>query len=229
MKLLPNVYMVDSPTGANCYLICGEGETTMIDVGMGRNAPKVSALLREADVPVGGLRNIVITHAHHDHFQAAPFVKKAEGGRLMVHELDADHVAGKKAMPKHHGGMRVVFWLISPMLKVTPVDVDGTLKEGDVIDALGGLQVLHLPGHTVGNISLYSPSRKVLFCGDTVGNRNDELDVPFQYKFSREECDRSFERLAKLDVEALLPGHGSPIIHDANEAIRKFAAEHVKK
>jgi hydroxyacylglutathione hydrolase len=224
MEPLPHVHMLDDPTRANCYLIVGEGETTMIDVGMKADAPKVRTLLRQNGVPVNGLQNIIITHAHTDHYQALAAVKAAEGGKVMVHEADADFVSRTKRLPLPHGGVKVLFYLLAPLLRCRPTEVDIRLKEGDVIDSLGGLQVLHLPGHTPGNIALYSERRKVLFCGDTLGNRNDELAVPFQYKYHKEECDLTFSRLAELDVDVLLPGHGPPILKDAGDRVREFAA-----
>ena len=89
--------------------------------------------------------------------------------------------------------------------------------------AMGGLRVLHLPGHTPGSIALYSEKRKVLFCGDTLGNRDDTLSPPFQYKYHKQECDATFARLAEMDIEAVLPGHGPPILNNANERIREFS------
>lgn len=225
MELLPHIHMLDEPTRANCYLIVGEGETTMVDVGMKADAPKVQSLLRQNGVPANGLQNIIITHAHVDHYQALAAVKAAEGGKVMVHEADADFVNRTRRLPLPHGGVKVLFYLLSPMLRCLPTEVDRRLKEGDVIDALGGLRVLHLPGHTPGNIALYSKERKVLFCGDTLGNRNNVLAVPFQYKYHKKECDLTFSRLAELDIDVLLPGHGPPILKGADDMVREFAAK----
>jgi glyoxylase-like metal-dependent hydrolase (beta-lactamase superfamily II) len=224
MEILPNIHMLDDPSRANCYLIVGDGEPTMIDVGMKGDVAKVSQLLRQNGVEKGKLRNIVITHAHSDHYQGAAAVKANEGGKLMVHEADAVFVDGSVRMPLPHGGVKIAFILLAPLIKSPPAAVDVQLNEGDVIKALGGLQVLHLPGHTPGNIALYSKKRKVLFCGDTLGNRDDKLSVPFQYKYHKEECDASFERLASMDIDALLPGHGPPILKGAKERLEAFAA-----
>jgi glyoxylase-like metal-dependent hydrolase (beta-lactamase superfamily II) len=229
MELLPHVHMLDDPTRANCYLIVGEGETTMIDVGMNADTPKVRALLRQNDVPVNGLQNIIITHAHTDHYQALAAVKAAEGGKVMVHEEDADFVNGTRKMPLPHGGVKVLFFLLAPMLRCRPTEVDRRLKEGDSIDAFGGLQVLHLPGHTPGSIALYSERRKMLFCGDALGNRKSILSVPFQYKYHKEECDLTFSRIAELDIDVLLPGHGPPILKGAGDKVKEFAAQVTKE
>jgi hydroxyacylglutathione hydrolase len=222
MELLPNIHIMDEPGRANCYLIVGDGETTMIDAGMKGDVAKVSALLRKNGVPVGGLQNIVITHAHADHYQGVAAVKKTEGGRLLVHDADAVYVEGKKA-PLPKGPIKIMFFLLGPMIKCPPAKVDCRLNDGDVIDTLGGLKVVYLPGHTSGNIALYSEKRKVLFCGDTLGNRENQLGVPFGYKYSQVECNRTFARLAELDVEVLLPGHGTPILKGAGAKLHEFS------
>lgn len=55
--------------------------------------------------------------------------------------------------------------------------LSGLLRDGDLLDILGGLRVVHSPGHTPGSICLYSASRKVLFSGDALVNRG-ELSGP---------------------------------------------------
>ena len=98
--------------------------------------------------------------------------------------------------------------------------VDGTLKEGMVLD-LGKwkLEVLETPGHSLGCICLYEKIEKVLFSGDTVfpdGNigRTD------MYGGDTAELVRSIERLTKLDVKTMYPGHMEITDRDVNRQIQ---------
>jgi glyoxylase-like metal-dependent hydrolase (beta-lactamase superfamily II) len=79
------------------------------------------------------------------------------------------------------------------------------LQEGDVLD-LGdrALEVLHLPGYSVGCIALYNHRSRSLFSGDVIydGELLDELhcsDIPAY-------C-HTYERLQKLPVEMVYPVH----------------------
>jgi len=88
--------------------------------------------------------------------------------------------------------------------------IDILLKEGEL--RLGGepLQVLETPGHSPGSICLYWPARKALFTGDVVFEMGvGRTDFPGG---DGKALIRSLERLAELDTEILLPGHGNPVV-----------------
>lgn len=71
------------------------------------------------------------------------------------------------------------------------------------------LEVLHTPGHTPGSICLYEEKTKSLFSGDTVFSSGSfgRTDLPGG---SLKEIIKSLEKLSRIDVEMLYPGHGDP-------------------
>ena len=105
-------------------------------------------------------------------------------------------------------------------LSAPEIEADGTLKEGDVID-LGEwkLEVMHTPGHSPGGICLYEPRAKVLFSGDTVFPQGNigRTDL-----FAGCDADlvSSIERLTKLEVEILYPGHMEIVSGDVGRQIQ---------
>lgn len=69
------------------------------------------------------------------------------------------------------------------------------------------LQVIHTPGHSPGGISLYWPEQKVLVSGDTLfAGSVGRTDYPGGSASALRE---SLERLSRLDIEFLLPGHST--------------------
>ena len=66
---------------------------------------------------------------------------------------------------------------------------------------------------------LYNKEHKILFSGDTVfpdgyyGRYDGESG-------SLKAIIKSLEKLTELDVEIMLPGHGSPVFQDANSHIQ---------
>ena len=46
--------------------------------------------------------------------------------------------------------------------------VDVILDDGNELPALGGMRIVHAPGHTAGSISLYFPNRGMLLVGDAM-------------------------------------------------------------
>jgi glyoxylase-like metal-dependent hydrolase (beta-lactamase superfamily II) len=68
------------------------------------------------------------------------------------------------------------------------------------------IHLLVVPGHTSGDIAVYHPRSKILFAGDAILEgmdpyiRPDSIDTKTWIK--------NLERLKKLDIEWILPGHG---------------------
>jgi hydroxyacylglutathione hydrolase len=80
------------------------------------------------------------------------------------------------------------------------------LKEGELMVDDMAFQVIHTPGHSPGSICLYWPEMKALFSGDVVFNQGiGRVDLPGG---DGEALKQSIERLTRLEVEYLLPGHG---------------------
>jgi glyoxylase-like metal-dependent hydrolase (beta-lactamase superfamily II) len=92
--------------------------------------------------------------------------------------------------------------------------VDRALEEGDEI---AGFQVLHTPGHAKGHVSLWRESDRVLIAGDVLNTAHPflmkrGLREPLEvFTPDVTENRRSIKRLAALEPELLLVGHGPPL------------------
>jgi glyoxylase-like metal-dependent hydrolase (beta-lactamase superfamily II) len=113
------------------------------------------------------------------------------------------------------------------MLSTQPsLKVDRALDDGDAIETPVGLQVIHTPGHTPGNICLYQLERRILFCGDALSNRHpltSKEGLQFPLPMASVDWDQaraSVRKLAALQIEVLLPGHGEPILGEVGDRIR---------
>lgn len=220
-QILPNVHMVDATKGSNVYIIIDNG-ITLIDTGMGKNTSIVLAELKRLGFEQKDIKNIIITHAHVDHYQCLAKLKEGTNARVMVGEADADFVEGKKQMSMPKGAIGIIFRLLMPIMKSKPVPVDVRLKDGDTVDVLGGLNVVSLSGHTPGNIGLYQSQMRLVISSDTVGHRKGILGLPFRYKDNPSECKAAIKRLYELDADVMLPGHGTPIMPKASEQVKAF-------
>ena len=139
---------------------------------------------------------IVLSHCHFDHTAHVKEIALMCRAKIAIHRDDAGGLIDDGKSLSMQFGAR------SP--GVVP---DIVLSDGDTI---GGLTVIHTPGHTPGSCCFYSAPDKVLISGDTVFT-----DGAFgRYDFpggSRQALERSLDRLAPLDVEGLYPGHGEPV------------------
>jgi glyoxylase-like metal-dependent hydrolase (beta-lactamase superfamily II) len=139
---------------------------------------------------------IVLTHCHFDHTAHVKEIAHMCKAKIAIHRDDAGGLIDDGKSLSMQFGAR------SP--GIMP---DIMLFEGDTI---GGLTVIHTPGHTPGCICLFSEPDKVLISGDTVFTDGafGRFDFPGG---SRQTLAKSLERLVPLDVEGLYPGHGEPV------------------
>ena len=110
---------------------------------------------------------------------------------------------------------------------VPHVKVDRPLADGEVIPVLGGIQVIHSPGHTPGSACFFWPDRGILFTGDTIINTYHFLTLPtigFSCDFDRaaDSADHVAGLFAYEMVSLLCPGHGPFVSDYAGERLRRF-------
>lgn len=209
-EILKGVHYVDG-SNANSYLVEESDSTlTLIDAAMQANGSKILEFITsKLNRKPSDVKTIVITHCHIDHVRGLAAVKNATGGRVAVHESDADFVSGKVPYPSPGGAMGFAFRAMSPIFRATPVEPDLRLKEGDTV---GRLAVLHTPGHTPGSISLFDRQDKLLFVGDTARFLKGKLEgPPRQFTPRMDQAKASIERLSTFDFEVMLSGHGEPL------------------
>jgi hydroxyacylglutathione hydrolase len=189
----------------NVYLVLDE-RPILVDAGM-MAGPTLKNIKKYIDPTK--IEMIILTHCHHDHSGAAPALKEATGAKILLSDKEVGCVGDDLTTVAYLFGQE------APEYKV-----DGLLAEGMVID-LGKwkLDVMETPGHSQGSICLYEKSEKILFSGDTVfpdGNigRTD------MYGGDTTELVSSVERLTKLDVKTMYPGHMEITSKDVDRQIQ---------
>ena len=93
-----------------------------------------------------------------------------------------------------------------------------SLDEAQDILVTLGMDLLKTPGHTPGSVCYYSKKEKLLISGDTVfsGGYFGRIDL---LGGNGQQMKESLRRLASLELDALLPGHGMPEAKGAHASI----------
>jgi len=192
---------------SNVYLLIDERKA-LIDTGTGFYADYIIKKIKEA-CPLEEISFIILTHEHFDHTGGIDALKKFCDAEIMIHEEGAETLEEGLDWSSCFFGV-----------KQKKVKVDRKLKEGDII-SLGKseLVVLHTPGHSRGSICLYEEKSKSLFSGDLIfcGGGIGRTDF---YGGDLEELIQSIERIKKLDVNALYPGHGEWAVENGSFHIK---------
>ena len=200
MKLEPDLYAYPwksmQENNCNSYVIGGDFPV-LIDPGHEHLAKSLLTQMEKDGHRIENLRLIIATHIHPDHFEAVQTFRKA-GAWLAMHPDE------ETFLKKAGGDFFRAFGLDLPDFKV-----DFLLQEGDLQLVSKALKVFHTPGHSPGSISLYWPEKKALFTGDVVFPMGvGRTDFPGG---DGALLKKSIERLAELDVEWLLSGHGEAL------------------
>ena len=191
----------------NSYLIAGD-MPLLLDPGHQHLVKNLIKGMEQDGNRIEDIRLIIATHIHPDHSEAIQALTR-EGVLTGLHQEE------EKFMQETGRAFYGALGMDRPEIKI-----DFYLQEGELKFGRKSLQVLFTPGHSPGSISLYWPEKKALFTGDVVFAMGvGRTDFPGgDGSLLRD----SIERLARLDAEWLLPGHGE-IIRGKKNIQRNFS------
>jgi glyoxylase-like metal-dependent hydrolase (beta-lactamase superfamily II) len=195
-----------SVNNCNTFMIGGEN-TILIDTGLDACLKGVLDNIKRDGFDTDKIELIITTHSHPDHFDGIRSFMQNDI-RLALHPEE------DKFLKETGMGFYNMFGLQLPEYRV-----DLSLQEGEFKLKNTVFEIYHTPGHSPGSISIYWPEKKALIVGDVI----------FQAGVGRTDfpggdgnlLKQSIEKLSKLDVEYLLPGHGD-IVQGKDNIKRNF-------
>ena len=229
-ELAPGVHMLGAKKGGRvrAYLIETNGELWLVDTLFENDGRGVLDAIRQLGRTPADLQRIVLTHAHRSHLGGLAALKRETGATVLAHETEADIVSGdrpaqsvglKPTAPLRTYPFQVGIFLNRP--KHRPCPIDESVGEGD---AVGPLQVLHVPGHSPGHLAFSWAERGLLLSGDAIATwPRFEAGWP-AFTLNPEQHAASIRRLAAREAAIVGVGHGDPITDGAAERVHSLAA-----
>ncbi len=178
---------------------------------------------RAAAEQLGGLKQIVLGHAHCDHRGTAPSM----GVPVLCHPDEVADAEDPAAIDSYMelselplARARLAYPLLMRRWDGGAVRIAGTLEEGDEV---AGFRVLHFPGHARGLIGLWRQSDRLALVSDVVylidSTRlgkplppGEDAVVPHPaFGWDAQKAKQSVHRLAALEPATVAAGHAGPL------------------
>lgn len=147
------------PLSCNMTIIADPVSKEALLIDPGGDADKILALIKEMGVSV---KQILVTHAHFDHFLAAEEVRAATGAPVLLHQAD---LMLWKALPIQL--MMLGMGNLAPKAGIK--DPDSFLTDGQVLPIRGG-KVIHTPGHSPGSCCFHFVFAELLHVRRSLGS-----------------------------------------------------------
>lgn len=188
-KVADGVWMATTDQTSNVGWFLVGDEVVVVDAGA--DAATGKALLDKIQETAGKpVRYLIITHAHGDH----------AGGTGVFVAAGADVICSESSAPG-----------LAPLVGAASKGKTGLLALSERLVLFGNTRRVAIyflgPAHTAGDIVVLLPDEKILFSGDIVlGKRAPYMQSP---DVDPSGWENILARLAKLDIEKIVPGHGT--------------------
>ncbi len=213
-EVLPGLHLVEGVDPSkdfttHVYLVRDKGDTwTLIDAGLPGSDATILSYAKKVGIEPTKIRTIVLTHLHRDHTGGLRAMIEATHARTYAHWIESEFIAHR---PPYDG---------PGVPPAEPVEIDVRFRDGDAIEAAGGIVAYHTPGHTPGHTAYYLPAKKWLFGGDLFIRAPDLIHTVPAFTQHTGTAQISARRVSHLDVDALLTYHGGPFLTNAGAAIQ---------
>ncbi|MBA2272662.1 MAG: MBL fold metallo-hydrolase [Actinobacteria bacterium] len=183
MEIVPGIHRIESGLGPRfmCqYVLTGDERTVLVDTGLaGTPNEVIEPYLRSIGKSLEAVDEIIISHADVDHCGGNRSVRaRNRRARFFCHELDRRWIESNQAMLAENYRWYEAYgfgpeaesirWMAAELGGDCPIDWG--LRGGETLRLGGGwrVEVLHLPGHTLGHIGLWDERSRALVLIDAV-------------------------------------------------------------
>lgn len=207
----------------NVHAVVTDDGVVLVDTGLPGRSPIIERGLVEIGRSLGEVTTILVTHRHPDHIGSLAELRRRTGARVIAHAAEAPWITGH--IPPSEPSGRLARLLSRAIGTVEPTKIDQLITT-DGSEPLPGFTALHTPGHTRGHVSyLLDRSGGILFAGDAAGSRRGKVSAPpHPVTADPARAGESLARLADLEFDHAVFGHGKAVSGLAVEAFRKAVA-----
>jgi glyoxylase-like metal-dependent hydrolase (beta-lactamase superfamily II) len=200
---------------SNNILLVDEARAALVDTGYATHAAQTVALVQHA-LGARPLDLIVNTHLHSDHCGGNAQLQAAWRCETLIPACSA---------PSVHDWDEARLTFLATGQTCERFGFTGTLSPGERL-VLGGFEweVIGAPGHDPDSVMLYAAAPRLLISADALWEQGFGVIFPeLDGESGFAEQQAVLEAIAKLDIAAVIPGHGAPFANVEAALERAFS------
>lgn len=231
MEIAPGIHRIESHLGARFmaqYVLHGEARTVLVDTGLPETpAGVLRPYLDSLGLGLEALDDVLVSHADNDHLGGNRALRDLHPDvRFACHELDRRWVESNDALVAENYLWHEAYGFDEPdeagraELRAScggDAPIDTGLRGGESIRLGNGwrVEVLHLPGHTLGHIGIWDSRSRAAIVLDAVLERgiyarDGSLLIPPRV-YDLVAYRATIQRLRALEPDLLLTAHYPPM------------------
>jgi hydroxyacylglutathione hydrolase len=214
---------LSNPYDCSIYALDFAEGVLLVDSGCGLEPERIEANLQVDGINLDRVRAIVLTHAHADHAGGCKWWKDRTGCQVYAPEGERGAIEGTDAASAHvletakQAGIYPADYILSS------VKVDVGVQDGDDVGfGTSQLHAIEIAGHSAHHTCYWTDMDgcRAFFSGDAVLYGGSLLlqNIP---GCSLDEYRRDIDKLAGLDADILLPGHGIFVMRHAQTHLNR--------
>ena len=212
-EILKDLFFIERGFLNGNHFVYRSGSPVLVDTGYISGFAETEKSITELGVALSDVSLIISTHTHCDHIGGNNLIKQKSGCEIALHKVGKYFIDSRDDWS--------TWWRYynqeAEFFKCTQ-----TLEDGQTI-TLGPhkFQIIYTPGHASDGIVLYNRKEKILISSDTLW-QTDMAVMTLRVEGSRALFDMraSLQKIEKLEVQAVYPGHGKPF-SDMPQAIAR--------
>lgn len=224
----------------NWVVLVEDGRVALVDCGYPGQAPLVDESVRRSGADPERIEALLLTHSHVDHTGSMPRLA-ALGARVLAGAAELPMLRGERVESATALDVALRAWrprVLAWGLRVARlggtqhprVDDPVPVAPGEPLDVPHAPVPVPLPGHTSGHTAYHLPDAGVVITGDALVTGHSispvsgpqAIDAFFHHDTRRLRA--TLPRLAELDADLVLPGHGPALSKPIAQAVAEALA-----
>jgi len=223
MKLAQNVALLpisrEGMGSLNLVLAWDDKSLVLIDAGLPGQTEDIVKAIEGEGFQAENLTHIIITHQDWDHIGCVRDLQKiAPNLRVVSHVDEAPYIDGRTLPIKlatrltqydtmtEEQRAGIDRW--KDMYENAPITVHEQMQDGQVLPICGGIEIVHVPGHTPGHIGVYYKESQIIVVGDAANIKDGEVvgSNPV-HTHNMKQAEESLGKIKSYDLNGIVAYH----------------------